>query len=112
VWNLVRRIFGLVREELVGVWRRMHTKHCNLCASANIIMVNKSRRMRWVGHIAHMEELRNAYKILVRKPEGKRPLIRPRYKWEDNIGIDLKERGEKVWTGSIWHMLGTSGWRL
>jgi hypothetical protein len=56
-----------------------------LYASLNIIRVVKSRRIRWVGDVAFMGEIRNAYKILVRKPEGKSPLGRPKHKWEDNI---------------------------
>jgi hypothetical protein len=53
----------------------------------------KSRRMRWAGHVAQMGEKRNAYKILVGKPEGKRPLVRPRRRWVDNIKMDLREIG-------------------
>jgi hypothetical protein len=59
----------------------------------------KSRRMRWAGHVARMEETRNAYRILVGKPEGKRPLGRPRYRWVDNIQMDLREIG---WDGMDW----------
>jgi hypothetical protein len=59
----------------------------------------KSRRMRWVDHVAGMGKMRNAYKILVRKPEGKRPLRRPGHRWEDNIGMDLREIG---WEGVDW----------
>jgi len=62
-----------------------------LLCSPNIIMVIKSRRMRWAGHVACMEEMRNTYKILVRKPEGKRPHGRPRHRWENNIRMDLME---------------------
>jgi hypothetical protein len=53
----------------------------------------KSRRMRWAGHVARMREKRNAYRILVGKPEGKKPLGTPRRRWEDNIKIDLRETG-------------------
>jgi len=63
----------------------------NLYASLNIIRAIKSRRMKWVGHIALMEEIRNAYKILVWKPERKRPWRRLRCKWEDSIRMDLRE---------------------
>jgi hypothetical protein len=65
----------------------------NLYASPNIIRVIKSRRTRWVGHVARMGEMRNAYNIMVGKPEGKRPLGRHRHKWEDNIRTDLREIG-------------------
>jgi hypothetical protein len=67
--------------------------------------VIKSRRMRWVGHAARMGERRNAYRILVEKPEGKRPLGRPRRRWVDNIKMDLREVG----IGSIWLRIGTGG---
>jgi ribosome biogenesis protein Nip4 len=59
-------------------------------------MVIKSRRMGWVGHVAHMGGMRNVYKILVRKPEQKRPLRRLKHRWEDNIRKDLREIGWKV----------------
>jgi len=61
--------------------------------SPNIIQVIKSRRMRWVGHLAHMGERRGAYRVLVGKPEGKRPLGTPRHRWDDNIKISLQEVG-------------------
>jgi hypothetical protein len=71
----VLRIFGLKRDEVTGDWRKPHNEELhNLCSSLNIIKVIKSRRMRWAGHIARMGEKRNAYRILVGKPEGKRPL--------------------------------------
>jgi hypothetical protein len=66
----------------------------------------KSRRMRWAGHVARMGAKRNAYRILMGKPEGKRPLGTPRCRWEDNIKMDLREIG---WTGLIWFRIGTSG---
>ena len=59
--------------------------------NADIIRNFKSRRLRWAGYIAHMEQSRNAYRVLVEKPEGKRPLGRPRCRWEDNIKMNLKE---------------------
>ena len=61
-----------------------------MCSSPNIIRILKSRGLRWAGHVARMEQSRNAYKVLVGKPEGKRPLGRPRGRWEDNIRIDLR----------------------
>jgi hypothetical protein len=70
--------------------------------------MNKSRRMRWAGHVARTEEKRNAYRILVGKPDGKRPLGRTRRRWADNIKIDLRQDGT-VWTGSSWLRIGTSG---
>jgi hypothetical protein len=67
--------------------------------SPNIIRMIKSRRMRWAGHVARMGKTRNAYRILVGKPEGKRLLGRPRRRWVDNIRIDLREIG---WDGMDW----------
>jgi hypothetical protein len=69
----------------------------------------KSRRIRWAGHVARMGETRNAYRILVGKPEEKRPLGRPRHRWVDNIKMDLREIGWMLWTGSNWLRIGTSG---
>jgi hypothetical protein len=70
-----------------------------LYSSPSVIRVIKSRRMRWAGHVAQMGERRNAYKILVGKPEGRRPLGRPRRKWLDNIKMDLREIG---WDNLDW----------
>jgi hypothetical protein len=64
-----------------------------LYRSLNIVRVIKSRRLRWAGHVARMEEGRSAFKILAHKPTGKRPLGRPTCRWEDNIRMDLKETG-------------------
>jgi hypothetical protein len=76
----------------------------NLYFSPSIIRMMKSRRMRWAGHVSRMGELRNAYRILVGKPEGKRPLGRPRRKWVDNTEID-----GMIWIGFIWLRIGTNG---
>jgi hypothetical protein len=82
-----------------------------LYSSPSIIRMIKSRRMRWAGHVARMKENRSAYRILVGKPEGKRPLGRPRHRWVDNITMDLREIGwDGVdWIGLIWLRIGTSG---
>jgi hypothetical protein len=70
--RVLRRIFGPKREEVAGGWRRLHNEELlNLYTSPNIIRVIRSRRMRWAGHVARTEEMRNLYKVLVRKPEGK-----------------------------------------
>ena len=72
----------------------MHNEELNdLYSSPNIMRVIKSRRMRWAGHVARMGEERGVYRILVGKPEGKRPLERPRFRWVDNIGMYLQEVG-------------------
>jgi hypothetical protein len=75
-------------------WRKLHNEELhNLYSSADIIRQVKSRRMRWAGHVARMGEERKVFKVLVGKPEGKRPLGRPRRRWEDGIRIDLREIG-------------------
>ena len=75
-------------------WRRLHNEELNdLYASPNILRVIRSRRMSWAGHVAHMGEERGVYSVLVGKPEGKRPLWRPRRRWVDNIRMDLQEVG-------------------
>ena len=72
----------------------MHnTEAYALYSSPNIILVIKSRRLRWDGHVARMKARRGAYRILIEKPEGRRPLERPRLRWEDNIELDLREVG-------------------
>jgi len=81
---VLRSISGPKREEVAGGQRRPHNeKFRNLYASGNIIRAIKSRRTRWPGHVARMGEMRNEYKVLVGKPEGKRPLGRPKHRWED-----------------------------
>jgi hypothetical protein len=90
----VRRTFGPKRDEVRAEWRKLHNEELNgLCSSPNIGRVIKSRRMRWVGHVAGMVERRDVYRVLVGKPEGKRLLGRPSCGWEDNIKIDLHEMG-------------------
>jgi hypothetical protein len=100
--RVLRRIFGLKRDEVTGGWRKLlvHNEELhNLYASPIIIRMIKSRRMRWAGHVARMAEKRNAYRILVGKPEGRRPLGRPRRRWMANIKTDLREIG---WGGMVW----------
>jgi hypothetical protein len=90
--------------------RRMYNEELrNLYTSTNIIRVTKLRRTRWAGHSAHMGGMRNAYKVVVAKPPGKKPLRRCRHRWEDNIRTDLRETGQKMWTIFIWLRTGTSG---
>jgi hypothetical protein len=86
--TVLRKISGPKREE-DGSWRKLH----NLYSSPNIVRVIKSRRMRWAGHVVHMGEGRGVYRVLVERPEGKRPLGRPRRRWEDKITMDLREIG-------------------
>jgi hypothetical protein len=98
--RLLRRIFGPKRDEVTGGWRKLHNEELhNLYSSPSIIRMIESRRMRWAGHVARRGEKRNAYRILVRKPDGKRPLGRPRRRWVDNIKMGPKEIG---WGGMDW----------
>ena len=91
---VLRRIFGPRRDEVTGEWRRLHNEELkDLYSSPNIVRVIKSRRMRWAGHVARMGEERGVYRVLLGKPEGRRPLGRPRRGWVDNIRIDLLEVG-------------------
>jgi hypothetical protein len=93
--RVLRRIFGPKRDEETGGWGKLHNEGLhNLYSSPSIIRIIKSRRMRWAGHVARMGETRNAYRISVGMPEGKRPLGRPRRKWVDNIKIDLRDIGQ------------------
>jgi hypothetical protein len=96
------RIFGLKRDGVTGGWRKLHNEELhNLYSSPSIIRTIKSRRMRWAGHMARMGEKRNVYGLLVGKPEGKRPLGKPRRRWIDNIKMDILEMGLSVvdWIG-------------
>jgi hypothetical protein len=90
----LKKIFGLKREEVAGDWKILHNEELhNLYSSPDIIIIRliKSRRMRWAGHVARMGDSRNSYNILVAKSGWKRPLERPRRRWEDNIRMDLRE---------------------
>jgi hypothetical protein len=92
--RVLRRIFGPKRDEVTGEWRKLHNEELrDLYSSPSIIIISKSRRMRWAGNVERIGGKRNAYKLLVGKPEGKRPLGRPRRRWVDNIRMDLGEVG-------------------
>jgi hypothetical protein len=87
---MLSRIFGSERNEVTDEWRRLHNYEiCGLYSSPNIVRVIKSRRMRWTGHVARVWERRGAYRAVVGRPEVKRALGRPGYRWKDNIKIDL-----------------------
>jgi hypothetical protein len=89
---VLRRIFGPKRDEVTEGWGKLHNEELHsLNSSPNIIRVIKSRRMRWAGHVARIGEMRNIYKILAGKPDGKRSLGISRCRWEDKIKIDLRE---------------------
>jgi len=88
------RIFGPRREEVTREWRKLHNEELNdLYCPLKIVRVIKSRRIRWAGNVARMGVRRSVYRVLVGKHEGKRPLGRPRHRWEDNIKMDLQEVG-------------------
>jgi hypothetical protein len=92
--RVLRRIFGPKRDGVTGEWRRLHNEELNyLYSSPNIIRVIKWRRIRWAEHVARMRDRRGAYRVWVRRPEEKRPLGRPRRRWEGNTKIDLQEVG-------------------
>jgi hypothetical protein len=101
--RVLRRIFGPKRDEVTGELKKLHNEELhNLYSSPNIIRQIKSRRMMWAGHVARMGEERKVYRALVRNPEGKRPLGRPRRRLEDGIRMDLKETG---WGSIEWIQL-------
>ena len=91
---VLRGIFGTRRDEVTEEWRRLHNEELNdLYSSPNIVRVIKSIRMRWAGRVARMGEEMGVYRVLLGKPEGRRPLVRPRRRWVDNIRTDLQEVG-------------------
>jgi hypothetical protein len=105
--RVLRSIFGPKRDEVTGEWRKLHDEELSdLYSLPNIVRVVKSRRMRWAGHVARMGEGSGVHRVLVRKPEGKRPIGRPRRRWEDNVKMDLQEVGWR------WLRIGTGGGHL
>jgi hypothetical protein len=104
--RVLRRIFGPKRDG-DGSWRKFHNDELHsLYSSPNIVRVIKSMRTRWARHVARMGEGRSVYRIVVGRPEGKRPLGRPRRRWEDNIKMDLRE----IWIdGANWIQLAQDG---
>jgi hypothetical protein len=98
--RMLWRMFGPKRDEVTRDLRKLHNEKINnLYSSPNIIRMMKSRSMRWAGHVARMGATRNAYRILVGKPEGNSPLGKPIRRWVDNINIDLIEIG---WDSMDW----------
>ena len=98
--RVLRRIFGAKWDEVTGEWRKLHNEELNdLYCSPNVVRVIKWRGVRWAGNVARMGERRGVYRVLVGRPEGKRPLGRSRRRWENNIKMDLEEvgRGRGDW---------------
>jgi hypothetical protein len=107
--RVLRRIFGPERDEVRGEWRTLHNEELHdLYSSPSIIRIMQASRMRWVGRVARMGEKMNACRLLVGKPEGRRPLGGPRRKWVDNIRMDLVEVG---WGDVDWIGLAQERWR-
>jgi hypothetical protein len=95
--RVLRRIIGPKRDEVTGEWRKLHNEELhNLYSSPDIIRQVKSRRFRLSGHVVRVGKEMNVYRVLMGKTEGKRPLGRPRRRWEDRIIMDLRERAGRV----------------
>jgi hypothetical protein len=108
--RVLRRIFGPKKDEVTRGWRKLHNEELHgLYSSPGIVRVIKARRVGLAEHVARMEVVRGAYNILVGRPEGMRPLGRPRRRWEDNIRMDQREIGLGMWIGFIWLRIGTDG---
>jgi hypothetical protein len=100
----------LTRNGMSGEWRKLRKEELHdLYSSSSIIRRMKSRRMRRPRHVARMGEKRSPLRLLVGKPEGRRPLGRPSRRWVDNIRMDLVEVGWVMWTGLVWFRIGTGG---
>jgi hypothetical protein len=98
--GILRRIFGPMRDEVTGEWKKLHTEDLhNLYSSPVAIRHIKPRRMRWAGYVARMGEEGKVYKVLAGKSKGKRPLGRPRHRWENRIKMDFREIG---WGVFVW----------
>jgi hypothetical protein len=110
---VLKRIFGPKRDKVTGEWRKLHNDELNnLYSSPNIVRVIKSRRMRWAGRVARMGKGKLVYRVMVGKPEERRPLGRPRSRWEDNIRINLQEVGSGCVDWIELAQIGIGGLRL
>jgi len=115
--RVLRRVFGPKREEVTGEWRKLQNEELNyLYSPPNIVQVIKTRTMRWAGHVARMEERRGVYRVLMGKPEEKRPIGRFRYiyiyiyiyiYWRVILRCMFGKWDVGIWTGSMWLGTGT-----
>ena len=111
--RVLRRVFGPKRDEVTGEWKKLHNEeHKDLYCSPNVVRVIKSRRMRWAGLVARMGEGRGVYRVLVGKPEGKRPLGNPGADGRIILRWIFGKWDVGVWTGSSWLRIGTVGRHL
>jgi len=104
--KVLSKMFGSKRDEVTGNCTKLHTEDLDLCHSSNIVRLNKSRRMRWVGHVERMGVRRVNAAFGRGEPEGRRPVGKPRSTWVDNIKMDLGGGGEKDWGGWDWFFWG------
>ena len=110
--RVLRRIFGPKRDEATGEWGKLHNELNDLYSSPNMVRVIKWRRMRWAGHVARMGERTGVDRVLVGKPEGKRPLGRPGIDESITLRWVFRKWDVGVWTGSTWLSLGKVGGHL
>ena len=111
--RVLRRVFGPKRDEVTGEWRKLHNEELSdLYSLPNIVRVVKSRIMRWAGHVARMVEGSGVYRVLVGRPEGKRPLGRPRRRWGIILRWIFRKWEGVVGTGRSWLRIGTGGGHL
>jgi hypothetical protein len=108
--RVLRKIFGPKRDEVTGEWRKLHNEELHdLYSSPSIIKIIKSIKMRLAGHVARLGEKTNVYRLLVGKPEGKRPLGRPRHRWVIILRCILERWDGVMWTELVWLRIGTGG---
>ena len=111
--RVLRRVFGPKRDEVSGEWRKLHNEELSdLYSLPNIVRVVKSRRMRWAGHLGRMGQGRGVHRVLVGRPEGKRPLGRPRSRWGIILRWIFRKWAGVVRTGWSWLRIGTGGGHL